>query len=290
MKNLELLKLSFEAVMDASESILSIYNNEIEVEYKDDGSPLTLADKMANDKICKILSSSNYPILSEESNLESYEKRKKWRKYWLIDPIDGTKGFINRSGEFTINIAFLEMNKPIIGVVYIPTSGTLYFGFDNKSYKLVKEDSFDNFPNLIKNIDYYLSNLRPLKVNHVAKTPVKVIGSKNHSNEKTRMIISEIKNYFGSLELQSSGSSIKICLVAEGKADIYPRLGITCEWDVAAAHAILKFAGGNLFIYNQELPISCYFNSSEFPQNIKYNKEFIQNPYFIVSGLHEYNM
>ena len=111
MKNIELLKLSFEAVMDASESILSIYNNEIEVEYKDDGSPLTLADKMANDKICKILSLSNYPILSEESNLESYEKRKKWSKYWLIDPIDGTKGFINKSGEFTINIAFLEKNK-----------------------------------------------------------------------------------------------------------------------------------------------------------------------------------
>ena len=290
MKNIELLKLSFEAIMCASKTILSYYNDEIEVEYKDNGSPLTLADKKANDDIYKVLSLSNYPILSEESNLESYDQRKKWSKYWLVDPIDGTKGFIKKNGEFTINIALLDKSKPIMGLVYIPTSGTLYFGFDNKSYKLVKEDSFGDFPNLIKNIDYYLINHKPLKVNHVAKTPVKVIGSKNHSNEKTRMIISEIKNYFGSLELQSSGSSIKICLVAEGKADIYPRLGITCEWDVAAAHVILKFAGGNLFIYNEEFPISCYFNSSEFPQNINYNKEFIQNPYFIVSGLHEYNV
>jgi len=290
MKNIELLKLSLEAVMRASESILSIYNDEIEVEYKDDGSPLTLADRKANDNICKILSLSNFPILSEENSLESYDKRKKWRKFWLIDPIDGTKGFIKKNGEFTINIAFLENNNPTIGVVYNPTSGILYCGFENKAYKLIKNENFDNFTSLIRNIDSYLSNLKPIKVNENTKTPVKVIGSKNHSNKKTRMIISDIKNYFGSIELQSSGSSIKICLVAEGKADIYPRLGTTCEWDIAAAHAILKFAGGNIFIYKDELPISCYFNSSEFPQNIKYNKKFLQNPYFIVSGLHKYNM
>ena len=290
MKKLELLKIALKAIGSSSNEILTIYNKHIDIEIKKDGSPLTNADKAANKEINRILSTSNLPIISEEIKNEKYDIRKKWSKYWLVDPIDGTKGFIAKNGEFTINIALVENNNPSIGIVYVPVSGILYIGFNNHSYKVIKGIDFNDFDELINQLHDNLIRFRKISVNLTPKFPIKIIGSRNHSNKETDFFISNLKDYFNEVEIVSAGSSLKICLVAEGKADIYPRLGGTNEWDIAAAHAVLKFAGGNLFIYDKDLPVSNYINRSEFPSNLEYNKESLKNPYFIVSGLHKYNM
>lgn len=290
MNKLELLKTGLKAIELSSNEILTIYNRHIDIEIKGDGSPLTNADLAANKEINRILSTSNLPIISEEIKNDKFDIRKKWSKYWLVDPIDGTKGFIKKNDEFTINIALVENNNPSIGIVYVPVSGILYIGFNNNSYKAVKGIDFNNFDELINKLNDSLIGLKKISVNLTPNSPIKIIGSRNHLNEETEFFISKLKDYFDEVEIVSVGSSLKICLVAEGKADIYPRLGVTNEWDIAAAHAILKFAGGNLFVFDKDLPISSYINRSEFPSNLKYNKESLKNPYFIVSGLHKYNM
>ena len=239
--NEELLKISNISV-EAGRIILDFYNKNLNITFKADESPLTQADlashKLITDFIKKI--TPNTPILSEEEFIE-WDLRKKWKKYWLIDPLDGTKEFIKKNGEFTVNIALIENNRPILGVIYAPASNELYFAKKNfGSYKILTNKQLNTLDNAKK---------ISIKINKTNK--VKIIGSRSHSNPILQKWVS--KN-FNDFQILQKGSSLKFCLIAEGFADIYPRFGPTSEWDIAAGHIILEEAGGKLkSIDNKEI-------------------------------------
>ena len=239
--NEELLKISNISV-EAGRVILDFYNKYLNITFKADESPLTQADlashKLITDSIKKI--TPNIPILSEEEFIE-WDLRKKWKKYWLIDPLDGTKEFIKKNGEFTVNIALIENNRPILGVIYAPASNELYFAKKNfGSYKILTSKQLNTLDNAKK---------ISIKINKTNK--VKIIGSRSHSNPILQKWVS--KN-FNDFQILQKGSSLKFCLIAEGFADIYPRFGPTSEWDIAAGHIILEEAGGKLkSIDNKEI-------------------------------------
>ena len=239
--NEELLKISNISV-EAGRIILDFYNKNLNITFKADESPLTQADlashKLITDSIKKI--TPNIPILSEEEFIE-WDVRKEWKKYWLIDPLDGTKEFIKKNGEFTVNIALIENNRPILGVIYAPASNELYFAKKNfGSYKILTNKQLNTLDNAKK---------ISIKINKTNK--VKIIGSRSHSNPILQKWVS--KN-FNDFQILQKGSSLKFCLIAEGFADIYPRFGPTSEWDIAAGHIILEEAGGKLkSIDNKEI-------------------------------------
>ena len=239
--NEELLKISNISV-EAGRIILDYYNKNLNITFKADESPLTQADlasnKLITDTIKKI--TPNIPILSEEEFIE-WDVRKEWKKYWLIDPLDGTKEFIKKNGEFTVNIALIENNRPILGVIYAPASNELYFAKKNfGSYKILTNKQLNTLDNAKK---------ISIKINKTNK--VKIIGSRSHSNPILNKWVS--KN-FNDFQILQKGSSLKFCLIAEGFADIYPRFGPTSEWDIAAGHIILEEAGGKLkSIDNKEI-------------------------------------
>ena len=231
--NEELLKISNISV-EAGRIILDFYNKNLNITFKADESPLTQADlasnKLITDTIKKI--TPNIPILSEEEFIE-WDVRKEWKKYWLIDPLDGTKEFIKKNGEFTVNIALIENNRPILGVIYAPVSNELYFAKKNfGSFKILTSKQLNTLDNAKK---------ISIKINKTNK--VNIIGSRSHSNPILNKWVS--KN-FNDFQILQKGSSLKFCLIAEGFADIYPRFGPTSEWDIAAGHIILEEAGGKL--------------------------------------------
>ena len=256
--------LLLESIIDisknAGDSILNIYNDKNKynnIEIKKDNSPLTLADKASNEIICKSLKKINpkIPILSEEGSEVDYQERKKWNQFWLVDPLDGTKEFIKRNGEFTVNIALIKNSKPILGVVYAPVLNTTWYGSkDIGSFKIVGNSTSERI-NVINTID--------------KNKNVKIVSSRSHANNPK---LSEYTSQFDNFKLIKMGSSIKICLVAEGSAHYYPRFGPTMEWDTAAAHAIVKYAGGNIFNINSEI-------------ELKYNKSSLLNPGFLVNNV-----
>ena len=237
----------------AGDAILNIYNQSdtIDIDYKVDNSPLTLADKNSHSVIEKELSNltPNVPILSEEGTQTNFEVRKNWNIFWLIDPLDGTKEFIKRNGEFTVNIALIENGVPTIGVVYAPKLDILWYGSDiTGSIKIEKN-------NIKKNIHVKRKNKNDL---------LNIVVSRSHLNPLIKKFVEQFKN----IKLIAIGSSIKICYVADGTADLYPRLGPTMEWDTAAAHAVIKFAGGDLLDFDSN-------------QSLMYNKENLLNPKFL---------
>ena len=237
----------------AGRIILQIYNKEnFELQLKNDNSPLTEADTAAHNFIEKHLKliTPEIPILSEESSIVSWDKRKQWEHYWLIDPLDGTKEFIKKNGEFTVNIALIYRHNPILGVVHAPVLNETWIGEQNKPAKKIEN-----------------GNTRTIKVKQYKPGEIyKVVGSRSHSGDS----LNEFLNNLGKYEIVPMGSSIKICLVAEGKAHLYPRLGPTSEWDTAAAHAVVNAAGGKVV-------------DSETQMALKYNtKDSLRNPYFIV--------
>jgi len=222
------------AAITAGNRVLDFYQLEMEIIYKKDESPLTKADLASN----KILQSSiskitpNIPILSEEEFI-AWDIRKNWETYWLIDPLDGTKEFIKKNGEFTINIALIEYNKPVIGIIYAPALGCLFFSKKNNgSYKIYTKNNLGTFKNSEK-----------ISVKYTNKEKIRVIGSRSHSNIT---FDNWVKNKFTNYKIIERGSSLKFCEIAEGKADIYPRFGPTSEWDIAAGHIILLESGGKL--------------------------------------------
>ena len=239
--NEELLKISNISV-EAGRIILDYYNKNLNITFKADESPLTQADlasnKLITDTIKKI--TPNIPILSEEEFIE-WDVRKEWKKYWLIDPLDGTKEFIKKNGEFTVNIALIENNRPTLGVIYAPVSNELYFAKKNfGSFKILTSKQLNTLDNAKK---------ISIKINKTNK--VNIIGSRSHSNPILNKWVS--KN-FNDFQILQKGSSLKFCLIAEGFADIYPRFGPTSEWDIAAGHIILEEAGGKLkSIDNKEI-------------------------------------
>ncbi len=258
IENKELLLDICNIAILAGDEILHFYNEGIEVTRKIDSSPLTKADLASNKFIIDSLNTldSNIPILSEES-LVDWNSRKNWNKYWLVDPLDGTKEFIKKNGEFTVNIALIENNKPILGVIYAPVNSVLYFAQENYgSYKI--------------NTNTQLANLTGSKKIVVSKKSSieRIIGSRSHSNQSFDSWINE---KFPNAKIIQAGSSLKFCLIAEGAADIYPRFGPTSEWDIAAGHIIVNEAGGK---------ISTFENSE-----IHYNtKEDLLNPQFYAIG------
>ena len=244
--------------IEAGKEILNFYNNDIEVTHKEDLSPLTKADLASNKIILEALKklNSNIPILSEES-LVDWSIRKDWKKYWLVDPLDGTKEFIKKNGEFTVNIALIEDNNPILGVVYVPAKSLLYLAEKNKgSFKTNTKNKLENFEGIQKII---VSS---------QTTRARVIGSRSHSNAT---FDNWVKEKFPNADIVQAGSSLKFCLIAEGEADIYPRFSPTSEWDIAAGHIIVNEAGGKIRTFQND--------------SIKYNtKENIINPEFYAIG------
>lgn len=249
---LEILNIA----IDAGKEILKIYNDDITVKSKEDSSPLTKADINSNKIIINRLQNlePNFPILSEESLID-WNERKEWQKYWLIDPLDGTKEFINRNGEFTVNICLIEKNNPIFGVIYAPAKSLLYYAIKNNgAFKI-------NTHSNIETINKFISIKTYKKINNT----IKVIGSRSHSNNEFEKWL---KTNLNTYELVKIGSSLKFCLLAEGGADIYPRLGPTSEWDIAAGHIILEEAGGSI----------CNIDNNKILYNTKEN---VINPFFI---------
>lgn len=260
----DLVLLAINASLRAGKAILNHYKSSYSIEYKSDASPLTSADKEAHEIITQGLMESRLPVLSEEGKLLPYEIRKSWQLFWLVDPLDGTKEFISGNGEFTVNIALIENNSPIMGVVYLPVTGMLYFGSqEHGSYRVHITDKKEN---LYTNLHSIISASEKLPTH--TNRPVTIIGSRSHQNEKTASLINSLIGKFESVDIVNAGSSLKFCRIAEGSADIYPRLGPTMEWDTAAGHAVCKFAGVKVLKYESD-------------EELSYNKENLLNPYFI---------
>ena len=261
----ELLSIAIIASVKAGEAIMKVYSNKIDVVDKEDESPLTLADKNANKIINKYLVKSKIPIISEENKILTYEERKNWKQCWIVDPLDGTKEFIKRNGEFTVNIALIKNNKPIIGVIYVPVSKTLYFTSDNssKSYKaLLKTNTII--------IDEIFNNAVQIFPTQKNNNILRIVGSRSHLNDTTKNYISKIEKK-NKTRIVSKGSSLKFCLVAEGEAEIYPRFAPTMEWDTAAGQAICEAVGVKVTDVTTNEPL-------------KYNKQNLLNPHFLVTN------
>ncbi len=235
---------------EAGDAVMDIYRKDFSVEYKDDKSPLTEADIHANEIICNALLNlyPDIPMLSEENKAIAYEARKDWEYYWCIDPIDGTKEFIKKNGEFTINIALIHKNTPVLGVVYAPAIGDMYAA--KKGAGATKN-----------------GEKLPLHVNDTPEKELNVVASKSHLSQETQAFIDALETQ--KVNQVSKGSSLKLCMVAEGEADIYPRLAPTMEWDTAAADAIVREAGKMTYRFESDQPVV-------------YNKEDLLNPWFVV--------
>ncbi len=251
------------AAIRAGKAIMEVYDSEFAIEYKDDKSPLTLADKNANSIINDHLRPTDVPIISEENKQVDYDIRKGWTSCWVVDPVDGTKEFIKRNGEFTVNIAMVKDGQPQFGVIYVPASRVLYFG-DSEKKQAFRVELNDHTPDL----EYILShkeNLRAKDKDNVTQ----VVGSRSHMNDETLQFINKLESGGESVEIVSKGSSLKFCLVAEGKADIYPRFAPTMEWDTAAGQAICNAVGVEVINRETNGPLL-------------YNKENLLNPWFLV--------
>nr|MBS0037741.1 3'(2'),5'-bisphosphate nucleotidase CysQ [Saprospiraceae bacterium] len=259
-KNGEWLKLVTDTALRAGWEIMKIYRTDFKVEQKTDDSPLTLADRTADEIIRKGLKDTGTPILSEEGIHLDYEKRREWEKFWLVDPLDGTKEFIHKNGEFTVNIALIEKGIPVLGVVYAPAKNWLYFGTSAiGAYKAELSSAIPFTP------DYPRQKL-PIQNGF---RPFTIVASRSHLNGETREVLDSYRNKYPDLKTISAGSSLKLCMVAEGKADLYPRLAPTMEWDTAAGDAICRFSGCKVVDWKKEQPLI-------------YNKKDLRNPWFKV--------
>ena len=260
----KLLLTAIEAAIKAGEEIMTVYENDFDVEIKSDNSPLTIADKNANTIINSFLLKTKIPIISEENKQLHFNDRKDWETCWMVDPLDGTKEFIKRNGEFTVNIALIHKNKPVLGVIYVPVTKTLYYAIVEEGKGFKSELKNHNFSEVIIN-----KELDILKPNTENTKYVKVVGSRSHNSPETEAFIKSLVAKGKEVTIVSKGSSLKFCLVAEGNATMYPRYAPTMEWDTAAGHAICNAVG--LKVY--QVPGN---------KELEYNKENLLNPYFLV--------
>ena len=259
----KLLKVAINASVRGGDAIMEIYATDFEVEHKDDKSPLTLADKNCNDVIEEYLLNTNIPILSEEGAKMSFQERKKWKYFWLVDPLDGTKEFVKRNGEFTVNIALIHEGNPIMGVIYVPVKKELYFALEGLgSFKTL------NFTGEITDLEKLISVSDTLPIKQERDTYI-IVGSRSHLSAETEKFFNEKRKENDKVDVLAVGSSLKLCMVAEGKADAYPRYAPTMEWDTGAGDAICRMAGFQVLQYNTENPV-------------EYNKENLLNPWFLV--------
>ncbi len=303
-----LLSTALSAAAKAGREIMEVYQTSFDVDYKLDRSPVTDADRRAHEAIAKVLAVSGLPILSEEGKDIPFEKRRSWKNFWMVDPLDGTKEFINRNGEFTVNIALVEDGIPVLGVVFAPERDIVYFGIQGHgAYKV--EKAFDFF----RKADFLEAGPGPAAVlpggNQVfnrmvgkespaeraektaanearlnaliegsgSRLPIfpqgperyTIVGSRSHGGREMEEYIGQIRRKYGDVVFLPAGSSLKICLVAEGSADLYPRLGTTMEWDTAAGHAVAVAAGAIVHEFDKDKPLL-------------YNKADLRNPWFRV--------
>lgn len=267
------LVAAIEAAVKAGGAILDVYRSDFAVETKDDKSPLTLADKRSHEIIKADLEGFGVPFVSEEGKSTPYSTRKAWPTVWIVDPLDGTKEFVKRNGEFTVNIALIDEHRPIMGVVYAPIPKWLYFASKEiGAYKLT-----DIQPGTF-NMDRDVSAEESLKrlMHSGTQCPMDqsresyiIVGSRSHGTPELEDFVASKRQEKGDVEFIAAGSSLKICLVAEGSADIYPRLGPTMEWDTAAGHAVAQCSGARVYVHKTG-------------DDLKYNREDMLNPWFIV--------
>ncbi len=251
MKTKHFLQSIIDVSCEAGLAVLEVYNSDFAVERKEDKSPLTMADRRSHRIISSFLKKHfSLPVLSEEGRDVPYEERRKWEYYWLVDPLDGTKEFVKRQGDFTVNIALIHRDKPVAGVIYVPVSGVLYYAQkDGGAFK----------------VENGKATKLPLKGE---KNLLTIVGSRSHATPELEQYIQEMKKRYGELEVISRGSSLKFCMIAEGKADVYPRLGPTMEWDTAAGQIIVEEAGGQVIDFESRT-------------SMLYNKENLLNPFFL---------
>ncbi|AMX03752.1 3'(2'),5'-bisphosphate nucleotidase CysQ [Microbulbifer thermotolerans] len=264
-----LLERVIEICARAGEAILEVYNSsaELAVETKADDSPVTAADLAAHAVLAPALADliDGVPVLSEEQEMPSFAERSRWQRYWIVDPLDGTKEFIRRNGEFTVNVALIENGEPVLGVVYVPVLGITYAGARGNAAG-GQTIAFKRTAEGEKAI-----RVRALKPRLEAGEPVELVASRSHGAGKVEQLVERIESHLGPVACKSMGSSLKLCLVAEGAADLYPRLAPTCEWDTAAAQAVVEAAGGRVV--------------SEDFRLLRYNtKDSLLNPFFYVIG------
>ena len=249
----ELIEPVVALAIDAGDAILEVYATDFDVQSKSDESPLTKADLASNARIIAGLGklTPDIPIISEEVGLPSFEERGQWQRYWLIDPLDGTKEFVNRNGEFTVNIALIEAKRPVLGVVHVPVQNKTYVGCEGHGAELRDGGAA----------------AQAIHVASQSGKPVRVVGSRSHRGASLDDYLTRLGEY----DMVPMGSSLKFCVVAEGSADIYPRLGPTSEWDTAAAQAVVEQAGGKVLTLDGN--------------PVLYNdKSDILNPFFMVIG------
>ncbi len=265
MKITRELQIAIQAAIAAGGKIMEIYtdpNSDFEIERKADNSPLTKADRAAHLEIVKILEQLQYPILSEEGRAIPFEERGAWRQLWIVDPLDGTKEFIKRNGEFTVNIALVEEGVPTLGVIYVPVSRELYFGtFEIGGFKVCEVAANDGIESVIE-------RAVELPIDGAQRNEYVIVASRSHLSPETKHFVEKMSREYDAIEMVSKGSSLKICLVAEGSADIYPRYAPTMEWDTAAGDAILRSTGGVIVRTDDGKPL-------------EYNKRDLLNPFFI---------
>lgn len=258
-------KTAIFAAIEAGKAIMVIYAKDFEVYEKEDASPLTEADKAANAVIMEYIANLGIPVISEENKQIPYEGRKDWKSCWIVDPLDGTKEFIKKNGEFTVNIALVTDGIPQFGVIYVPAQNMVYYAdvASGKAYSTHVADT-DTIDTVIDNA----KEIRPSAKEGV----VRVVGSRSHMSQDTLDYVEGLKQSTGKeIEIVSKGSSLKFCLVAEGHADVYPRFAPTMEWDTAAGHAICKALG---------ISVTDHTAKTE----MRYNKENLLNPYFLVAN------
>tara|TARA_R110001583_G_scaffold8075_1_gene39393 strand:+ start:1738 stop:2544 length:807 start_codon:yes stop_codon:yes gene_type:complete len=258
----ELLSAAIEACIKGGKEILDVYqSDDFNVQLKSDDSPLTIADQRAHNAIVSVLEQFDIPIMSEEGIHLPYEDRKDWKECWIVDPLDGTKEFIKRNDEFTVNVALVINGKAVAGVIYVPVYRQLYFA--DEQLGAFRCDEITEYVKLEELIS--ASKQLPIKQD---RTGVRVVGSRSHMNDETRLFIDSLKDNGDEVEIVSKGSSLKLCLIAEGSADVYPRYAPTMEWDIAAGHAIVSASGGKVL----------HLNSDE---ELSYNKADLLNPWFM---------
>lgn len=260
------LKIAIDAALKAGKEIMKIYEDEdFQIQLKGDKSPLTIADSIANDIILACLKKTGIPIISEEIKLLPYSAREKWKLCWIVDPLDGTKEFIKKNGEFTVNIALIENGEPLLGVIFVPASQMLYYAsVKEKSSYRVKAKEKDSLESILK---------RSQKIFPVQnEEKIRVVASRSHMNEETFNFIEDLKKKQNRpVEIVSKGSSLKFCLVAEGNADVYPRFAPTMEWDTAAGQAICEAVGLKVI-------------DAETEKKMRYNRKNLLNNYFLISN------
>ena len=293
ISDLELLLVPvLKVAVAAGDAILEVYaSDDIQTERKADNSPLTLADRRSHDVIDAGLRAltPDLPVLSEEGGSIPYSGRAQWSEYWLVDPLDGTREFIKRNGEFTVNVALIRGGEPVLGVVYAPVREVAWFGVaaprrgrpaagaaagsrpaagaPGRAWRLAVARAEQIGP------DFDLADAEPIQVKRRSPDRLSVIASRSHAAPATDAYIAAASAGFGEVERVSGGSSIKLCLVAEGRVDLYPRQHPTSEWDTAAGHAVIRAAGGEVFRIDRE--------SGETTEPLLYNKEDLLNPWFV---------